>query len=473
MKRRSPLWVIGLAVVLVFGSALPSMASSHREAPLIAEDPVADVTDVYAFRSPDATDTVTLIANYLPFEEPAGGPNFYRFGDSVLYEFHVYNNRNHTEDITYQFKFRTTILNKKTFLYNTGPIESLSDPDYNVRQTYTVTRVRKGQKEVLARNVPTPPNNVGPKSTPNYEALAESAVTTLPGGIRVFAGQRDDPFFADIGALFDLLTIRRPPGNEGGGVDGLGGFNVQTIALQVPIEQLTSTGSIPTSTTASTSVIGVWASASRRQTTVLRSTGSPLRGGPYVQVSRLGQPLINEVINPLCVKDPWNRVRPPGDTAFLPYYRDPEPARLIEAIYGIDVPAAPRGDIVALLAQGVDLRPLGIPFSNRAGGPGTADVLRLNVAVPPVTEGDGGFSRFGILGNDLGGYPNGRRLADDSTDIELRALAGATPFTPEFNVAPNNQLGDGVDSNDRPFLDSFPYVATPWSGFDHSHHSGD
>jgi len=459
MGRR--LLAVSLVAVLVLAGVTPALASSHREAPLITEDPVADNTDVYAFRPADQPGRVVFVANFSPFEEPAGGPNFYRFGDSVLYQIVIFNNRDRSADIVYQFRFRTTIRNRNTFLYNTGPITSLTDPDFNVRQSYTVTRIKNGKAQVLGRNLPTPPNSIGPSSTPNYEPLAESAVRTLSDGSCAFAGQRDDPFFADTGALFDLLTIRKLPGTDGG-VDGLGGFNTQTIALSVPISEITRNRSIPTSTTDPASVIGVYANASRRQVTVLRHDRGPGYSGRFIQVSRLGEPLVNELLIPLGHKDEWNRSNPIFDAQFLPFYRSPEPAALINAIYGVPVPPTPRNDIAALLLNGITVS----GFTNAGGGPANADLLRLNLAVPASNSPN----RFGILGGDVAGFPNGRRLADDVVDIEIRALAGATPFTPTFDVAPNNQLGDGVNTNDRTFLDHFPYVAEPGQGFSHTHH---
>lgn len=294
-----------VAIALIIVVIVPAWASSHREAPLISNDPVADNTDVYMFRSPDESDTVTIIANYIPLEEPAGGPNFFKFGDDVLYQVHIYNDRDDKADITYQFRFKTKILNDNTFLYNTGAITSLDDPDFNIRQTYSVTRIKNGKKQVLGTNIPTPPCNVGPSSTPNYEDLAEQAITTLSDDSKVFAGQRDDGFFVDLGAVFDLLTIRKVPGDKGGGVDGVGGFNTHTISLQVPIEELTADGSMPTDPLDPNAVIGVYASASRQRIKVLRD-GEVLNAGGFVQISRLGEPLINEVIIPLGAKDEWN-----------------------------------------------------------------------------------------------------------------------------------------------------------------------
>jgi len=272
-------------------------SSSHREAPLISGDPTADGTDLYAFTSPDAPDTTTLIANYLPFQNPPGGPNFYSFDDNVLYDIKIDNNGDAVPDITYQYKFTTTTQNPKTFLYNTGPIKSLDDPMWNIRQTYSLTKITAAGSTVLGTDIPTPPSNVGPTSTPNYEQLQAEAVKTI-GNVKTFAGQSDDPFFADLGGIFDLLSIRKVPGNEGGGKDGLRGFNVQSLALQVPTTELTSDGSRPTDPKSPAAVIGVWTTSSRRSTTVL-GAGTATASGDFVQVSRLGAPLVNEVVVPI------------------------------------------------------------------------------------------------------------------------------------------------------------------------------
>src|SRR6476619_4913222 len=249
--------------------------SSHREAPEISRDPTADNTDLYAFVSPDAPDTVTIIANYIPLEEPAGGPNFASFDDSVLYAIHVDNTGDAKDDITYQFRFKTTIVNGNTFLYNTNQIGA--GPGYanwNVRQTYTVTRVKGGDDDgtALGKNITTSPVNIGPRSTPGYDALAAAAVTTLSGGIKVFAGQRDDPFFVDLGSIFDLGGLRPfnaahvLPLSTDPGVDGVGGYNTHTIAMQIPISQLKGPkGQM---------IIGIYASASRQKIRILGNDGT-------------------------------------------------------------------------------------------------------------------------------------------------------------------------------------------------------
>ncbi len=461
-----------LMISLILGAAASALASSHREAPLINGDPKADATDLYAFVSPDATSTVTLIANYLPFEEPAGGPNFYAFDDNVLYEIKVDNDGDAKPDISYQFRFKTNTLNPATFLYNTGPITSLTDPHFNIRQTYTLTRVDyskhgRATETVLASDVPVPPVNVGPKSTPNYATLQASALQSLPGGGKVFAGQSDDPFFVELGGLFDLLTIRNLPGNAGGGVDGLKGYNVQSLALQVPISALTKDGKMPTSATSTNAVIGTWTTASRQTMRVLRDNGRGRmadHSGNWIQVSRLGAPLVNEVVIPLQDKDVWNASKPQDDAQFANYVTNPELGTLLHGLYGVVVPpqgpfgsASQRDDLIAIFLTG-------IPGLTKPANVTPSEELRLNVAIAPTTTPN----KLGVLGGDTQGYPNGRRLADDVTDISIRAVAGAAYplFHPTFTADPlASQLGDGVDANDAAFRSSFPYLALPWSGF--------
>jgi hypothetical protein len=484
--------VLLLATSFIAFEMIPTSASSHREAPLISNDPQADNTDVYAFVSPDRPDTVTIIANYIPLEEPAGGPNFAAFGDNVLYALHVDNNGDGKDDITFEFRFKTRVLSGNTFLYNTGPITSLTDPDWNIRQSYGVTRVdARGRREVLGEHIPTPPVNIGPRSTPNYPALASAAVTELPGGIKVFAGQRDDPFFVDLGSVFDLAGLR--PFNPlhilalpaAPGIDEIAGFNTHSIALQVPIAQLVADG--PT--------IGIYASASRRKVTIRgvhhdedkdpgrhdeerdlvhRDEGKDT--GPWVQVSRLANPLINEVVIPLARKDLWNASDPENDQQFASSYLSPEVTRLENGLYPVldKAPDTRRGDLVAVLLTGVPT----LNFtSNRK-----SDLIRLNTSISPSGPAGTG-NRLGLLAGDFAGFPNGRRLEDDVTDIELRAFACGYgpivgPIIQSFgfcagnaNRSPNNLLGDGVDKNEMPFLTTFPYVALPHQGYDHRHRS--
>jgi hypothetical protein len=396
-------------------------------------------------------------------------------------------------DFRLDFTFRTEIRNPNTALLNTGPIMSLNDPDWNLRQYYSVDLVTtgKGRQQASSRrlveNVPVPPPNIGPKSTPNYDALANAAIANLPGfpGAKVFAGPRDDPFYIDLGSAFDLLTIRPgPPGNAGGGIDQIAGLNVLSIAVQLPISAVVRRECNVGDPSDAECVVGMWATTSRSSLPVRgagqgnyappayqpsddddddddrrqRPNGQAGRGD-FSQVSRLSSPLVNELVIPFSRKDEFNASRPREDAQFLRFVQDPEPARLIRQLFNLDVPAAPRDDIVTIFLRG-------IPGLNQPPNVRPAEMMRVNLAVPV----NGSPNRLGVLGGDNQGYPNGRRLVDDVVDITLRAAAGGTPLTPNFNRAPNNLLGDGVDTNDKPFLTTFPYVAPPHQGFDHQHH---
>jgi len=459
MHRRFLTSMFALAL-LTGASALATgaRASSHSEAPGTAKDRLIDDTDLYAWVSPDARDKVTFVGDWVPLLEPNSGPNFFSFDDDASYYINIDNVGDATAHIRYEFKFHTTRQNPNTFLYNTGVVRSLTDANLNVRQTYTVTRIENGVETVLGSNLPVAPAFVGPVSMPDYGALASAAVQTLSDGSKVFVGPRDDPFFVDLAAVFDLLTIRKPPGDKGKGVDGLGGFDVMTVALQVPMTRLTKDGAAPS---ADNSVIGIYDSAERPAMRTINGDGTVSVSGGDVQVSRLGMPLVNELVIPLKDKDKFNATKPTGDGAFLPYVLDPELAHLLTALYGIQTPPAPRNDLVAVFLTG-------IPGLNRPANPAqvACEMLRLNMAIAPATKP----SRLGLLGGDNAGFPNGRRLFDDVVDIAERVVAGATPFTPDFNVAPNNRLGDGINSNDKPFLPYFPYVAPPHNPLNHEHH---
>lgn len=469
--------IIALTAMLMLSTAL--VASSHREAPLIKEDPTADNTDLYAFRSPDNPDTVTIIANYIPLQEPSNGPNFYTFSDGAIYEIHIDNNGDAREDVTYRFQFRTERRSDETFLYNTGPVLTLDSANLNVRQLYSVTRVTGGRGtgvgggSSLGTSFIAAPYNIGPKSTPDYPALANAAIGNLGGnGGKVFAGPRDDPFFVDIGAIVDLLTLRPiqqlskipPMASSAPGVDGLRGFNVHTIAIQVPITQLVSGGSV--NANGSNAVLGIWATASRPRLS-LRSSGTLVQQsiGGFSQVSRLGNPLVNEVVMSLAFKDIFNSSEPRGDAplfnsnaAFRNRVLDPEVPKLMNLIYGLDVPPAPRNDLVQVFLTG-------IPNATQPPNVVPAEVLRLNVSVAPTANPN----RLGVIAGDNGGFPNGRRLSDDVVDIALRVVAGV--LVPGYNKEPNNMLTDGVDANERPFLSTFPYVALPHQGFESRPHT--
>ncbi|MEO6461904.1 MAG: DUF4331 family protein [Candidatus Eisenbacteria bacterium] len=458
-----PLRSFALAAALLSLPGL-ALASSHREAPAIAEDPVADNLDVYAFVSPNAPGTVTLIATYNGVQEPGGGPNFYKFGDEVLYQIKVSNDGDPYAEIVYNFRFNTQTRNDQTFLYNTGPINSLTDLTWNRPQTYEVfvtSEEGRVPARVLGTGLYTTPSNIGPASTPNWPALMQQAVQTVDSNIKVYAGQSDDPFFVDLGAVFDLLTIRPgAPGNAGGGIDGLGGFNCQTIAIQIPIAKLSATGALPTGTTDPNAILGVWATANRpAKRKSLDDLVSRMRGGnekSWLQVSRLGMPLVNEIVIPLRDKDRWNASQPVDDGQFLSYVVDPEPARLLNALYGLTVPAPPRNDLVAVFLTGVE----GL---NKRADVVPSEMIRLNTAIAPSATPN----RLGVLAGQLDGFPNGRRLVDDIVDIELRVVAGILVGAGE----PNTLLGDGVDANELPFQAMFPYVAPSHSGFAHEHHA--
>ncbi len=457
--------------------------SSHREAPEISKDPVADSSDLYAFVSPDDPDTVTLIANYVPLQLPASGPNFFEFGDDVLYEIHVDSNGDGRPDLTYQFRFRTELRNDRTFLYNTGPIESLDSKNWNRRQFYSVTRVdASGKQTVLADKLPCPPCNVGPLSIPDYEGLAADAVHKLKSGEKVFAGQRADAFFVDLGAIFDLGTLR-PFQNAhligqnlfgaGKAVNATDRMNVHSIALQLPLHMVRRDGRKKVRGRDPGAVIGVWTSASRRQVQVRQGGGADeVYVGPHVQVSRLGNPLFNEVIVPMAQKDLWNSLPPSEDKRFAEFVAAPELAALLPVLYpglfdnlaALNEGGWPRADLLAILLTGI---PDGLidGFQNSTGDV-QADMLRLNTAIPPAKEPN----KFGVVGGDVAGFPNGRRIADDVVSISLRAIAGATvplvdeAFEPDAAAAAVEQ-GLSVKDSGAKLLAEFPYLGTPFDGF--------
>ena len=460
--------------------------SSHREAPEISKDPVADSADLYAFVSPDDPDTVTLIANYVPLQLPAGGPNFFEFGDDVLYEIHVDSNGDGRPDLTYQFRFRTELRNDKTFLYNTGPIESLDSVNWNRRQFYSVTKVdAHGKSTVLAQKLPSPPCNVGPLSIPNYAKLAEDAVHKLKTGEKVFAGQRADAFFVDLGAIFDLGTLRPFEDKHlvgqklfnyaGKAVNATDKLNVHSIAIQVPLSTVRRDGKKKMRGRDPGAVIGVWTSASRRQVQVRHGDkkNDDVYVGPNVQVSRLGNPLFNEVIVPMAQKDLWNSLPPSEDKRFAEFVEQPELGALLPVLYPglfdnlakLNKAKTPRADLAAILLTGI---PDGLidNFQNSTGAV-QADMLRLNTAIPPTKEPNG----FGLIGGDLAGFPNGRRIADDVVSISIRAIAGATFPLVDATFKPDAAAGlveQGLTVKDvsSGLLKKFPFLGTPFDGFD-------
>jgi hypothetical protein len=411
----------------LLGIGASAQASSHREAPAIAEDQFADNTDVYAFISPENPDKLVVVANYIPLLLPFSGPNFYKFSDDVAYDIHFDNNGDAKSDIIYRFLFETTIQTGDTFLYNTGEVTSITDENLNVRQTYDVLRLNgKGSLQgVVDANVPVAPWNVGIRSFPgnSYDTVAQQAVKTVAGtGERLFAGPRDEPFFVDL-HVFDLLGV--------GGFPSTNGVNVMSIVMEVPITRIAANGMRPAGTaTGPTTVVGVHATASRRRVSVLRRGGPERDRGQFVQVSRLGWPLVNEVVVPLKDKDKFNRSRPEQDVANIgAYISDPELTGLLQGVLGLNCPDTPQGgraDLIDLLSLG-DTTP--------------ADLLRIDI-------------RQGQTFAETS-FPNGRKLEDDVTDTLLTAICSG-----DFSIP----VGDGVDGNDLPFLNVFPFLASPVSG---------
>jgi hypothetical protein len=408
--------------------AMPSTAeaSSHREAPAIAEDQYADNTDVYTFISPDDPDRLVLVANYVPLLIPSSGPNFYRFSDNARYEIRIDNNGDALTDVVYQFKFQTTVGNGGTFLYNVGPIDDIGSPNLNVKQTYTLYKAfRKPngqiQTDTIVENAPVAPWHVGDRTFPNdsYEGVAQQAIVEATDGSTVFAGPRDEPFFVDL-HVFDLLGVAGAPTTDG--------INVMSLVLEVPIDNISHKQARPADATAQTAIAGVWARALRPIVTIRHGNKDDSNLGGWQQVSRLAVPLVNEALIALQDKNAFNRGAPVDDVAnFGGYILQPELPGLLTAVLGAgcaDTPADGRLDIVGILSP---------------NGTTPADLLRINIAQGQTYE--------------QSGFPNGRRLADDVTDTLLTVLCN------------NDQpIGDAVDANDLAFLDSMPYLASPHSG---------
>jgi hypothetical protein len=453
------------AAVLAAAIAVPlGFGSSHREAPNIALDPAADNTDVYAYTAKDAPKALTIAADWIPGQVPANGPNFFRFDDRARYYVNIDNTGDGVADIRYLFKFDTDVRNPNSFLYAGPGTEDFSDPGLNVvqhydlvRETYRNGKIKKAR--TVAENLPVAPPNIGPKTFPHYQNFVRQSIRTLDNGTKVFVGSRDDPFFVDLGAAFDAINVRQGTGNEGQGKDDLSGYATSATVLQIPERVVTKDHKPVSGPDASNAVVGVWSSTDRRRLEVQNAnadSGSPrkVRGkrNKYVQVSRLGNPLVNEVIIPLGKKDKFNRTTPDADAEnYGSFVVKPELAATLNALFGVGAPEDDRTDIVQAVLQG-------IPGLNEHSGPNAGtpvDTLKINLGVPPSPTP----SRFGVIGGDNAGYPNGRRLTDDVVDIDLQVVAG-------FLVGNQVPLGDGVDRNDKPFLSHFPYLATPDSGFD-------
>jgi len=448
----------GTAMAITALILIPSAnASSHREAPLIAGDPAVDNTDVWAFTSPDQPDTVTMIANWQPLAEPNGGPTFYPWAEGAHYDINVDSDGDSAPNLTYRWIFETQDGRDGTFLYNNGQVTSLDDENLLFRQTYDLLLIDdEGNEQTLLEDAPAAPSNIGAASIPDYAGLTQQAVIDLPNGGKSFAGQGDEPFFLDL-RVFDLLY--------GGnlteiGQDTLAGYNSNTLAIQVPKSELALNGNPEANP-----VIGVWSDTEKQ--TMRLTPGEENPTGEYVQVSRLGSPLINEVIVPAKMKDAFNASQPVGDAgnqALLDRVTEPEVPQLIEQIYGLPAPAGPRNDIVEVFLTGItdktgdeiNMGPLNSQLDNADVNPEEfqpSDQLRLNMSTP-VTAAP---NRLGLVANDMQGYPNGRRLVDDIVDIEVLVIEGF--FRPE-PVAAALLAGDVVNANQSPFLDVFPYVAT-------------
>ena len=501
---QSTLWT-GLRRFALAASLVPTLSgaalgASHREAPLIALDPAADITDVYAFVSYDAANLgrapadrkATLIMNVIPGEEPSSGPNYYSFDDGVLYAFHVDNDRDGIDDVTYEVRFATMTTAPANFIANVNltappPITSLEGDgsgSLGRKQRYTVTELRnckKGDRGCVKKTVlfsgqllSAVPSNIGPRSMPNYAALAAQGVfTDASTDARVFAGQRAETFAIDLGAVFDTINLRRAlPAQTNAedandqsnpfGFNAFSGFNVNTIALELPIARLTSDRK---SVSDANKLIGVYASTSRTKKQI--HVGEPksvdvnddtlLNLGEFRQVARMGNPLVNELIIPLGKKDMWNASAPEDDEQFVPDYQRLDVATALQFVSGIPVPPTPRDDIVGLL----------LTYPGQSSKAKRADLLRLDLSVPPTAPGQ--IKRLGPLAHDAAGnstpdpacFPNGRRPNDDVTDEVVR-VAGGPNYIQNF-------VGDGVGVQEKGITPDFPFLPTPFDGRDRRH----
>jgi hypothetical protein len=492
MARRRSVAVLAIGATALSGGALfgpsTSSASSHREAPYVANDPAIDNTDVYAFTSPDNASTATLIANWAPFSEPAGGPNFFPWATDAQYNINIDNNGDAKPDITYRWTMKDVDVRGTTkhgdtvggtFLYNDGPVNSFND-----KITYTAAGVENPPVRILT-DKEVAPSNVGEASMPNYAALRQEAVTSgTTGALKSYVGQADDPFFLDL-RIFDLLygaNLKEV------GFDTLKNFNVNTISFQVPKADLAANGDATKNP-----VVGVWSTTDRYTTRTLAATdaaGVESKGtGGFTQVSRLGNPLVNEAVVPAQLKDYFNRSTPANDGQFLGKVQDPEVPYLIKNIYNIPNPnetaaGKNRPDLVETFLTGISKKAAaGTDYGSLAKGSVSADLnsldlnavanganpvaqapaeyLRLNMAVPVTANPN----RLGVLGGDFQGYPNGRRLGDDVIDIAIQALEGVlVSDQPAAVKTAVSGLGDSVNKNDKAFLSTFPYIADPWAG---------
>ena len=501
-----PKQILGLTLSLFLVTPPGMFASSHREAPITALDHTADITDFYAFVSYEHPDRVVFVMNVDPFLEPSNGPNYFPFDPAILYQIKIDNNQSATPAITFQIRFNTQIRAPQVFTSFVGAGNGINAPanspapvapgtpivppaitaldgpgsaGLSLRQTYTVQMVRNGATTSLTKSdgsdLYAVPSNVGPRTMPDYESLAKQGIYQVSAGnasgISVFAGTVADPFFIDLGAAFDGFNFRA---GAGGGVltrahdrndfrntapNSVSGFNVNTIVIEVPISMLTSDGAIHPATDAR-ATIGSWATTSRQQTTIRQSPMPDQNSGAFYQVQRLANPLVNELVIGTGSKDYWSMSDPVNDSQFASFDLDPLIARVFNAVYGISIPPPPRTDLLPLVTYAPPIAAAGTP-----AGP-IADLLRLNTGVPPTPYAQ--RSRLGLIGGDAAGFPNGRRLTDDVTDIAARVVGGGV-LAKGFNVAPNNLIGDGVNAPDVPPQEVFPYVHFAYSGRDSRH----
>jgi Domain of unknown function (DUF4331) len=457
-----------LAALLAVAVAVPlSLGSSHSEAPGTANDRKADNTDTYAFTAPDAPNALTVVANWIPLQDPAGGPNFFQWDPKARYNIKVDNTGDGYEDVVYRFEFKNRYRNPNSFLYAVPTVSRADDPNVLQAQTYTATKLTYNSKRKLVgrkrivTDAPVVPQNVGPKTIPNFSQVEQSGIVQPRGGGKLYVGPSAEMFPVDLGAVFDGINIDRPGrpniglGNQGGGKNDTAGYNVSSVVLQVPEAEVTRNGKSVSGPSANNAVVGVWSTTDRQRVTVLgRGSQRSRRSNDWVQVSRLGNPLINEVVIPVGKKDKFNATSPADDARnFGRFALAPEPARLLNQLFGLGVKETNRTDIVQALLTGLP----GLTQISKNAVP--ADTLKINLGVPPAQNAN----RFGLLAGDQAGFPNGRRLCDDVTDIELRVIAGA--LLPADQGGKQIPLGDGVDRPGKPARAQFPYVGQANDGF--------
>lgn len=518
MKLFSTLpWPALAALIAALSTFVPlqmAFSANHREAPLTALDTKADITDWFTFVSYDDPTKVTMILNVDPLLEPANGPNYFPFDPEILYEMKVDNNFDADEDIKIQFRFKTEIRAPGVFTGFVGAGSGIATPSnspapvppgtpivppaitaldgtgsegLSLRQSYTVAILKKGSSGIWqtvfssgTQKLFAVPSNVGPRTMPSYATLAAQGIYNVGSGIRVFAGTVDDPFYIDLGAAFDTLNFRPSAfatgvpavlsdpqdGDDGKNFapDSVAGYNVNTIAIELPIAVLTSDGNLHAASDAQ-AVIGTYATTSRPRIKVQPTTpgGKASLSTNFVQIQRMGNPLINELLVGTGDKDKFSMAEPKNDAQFASYFLDPLLARVINAAYGgaVPIPTPPRTDLLPLVTYAAPICP---GCTSGQTGP-VADLLRLNTGIPPTAQAN--RKRMAALAGDFGGFPNGRRVSDDVVDIAARAVAGV--LNPAFNVFPNNRIGDGVNTNDRPYQETFPYVQFANSGRDSRH----